>query len=80
MLIKTYSYRFADEVLSSPDFIMVKQEIINICQGCPVPVFRGKSTSQPSKDVVQQIMNTYFRLQFEAYGWSIEPLATPDDY
>ena len=79
MLIKTYSYRFAEEILSSPDFIFVKQEILDICELCPVPVYKGKSANQKNKDVVQQIMNTYFRIQFEEHGWLSEPLATPED-
>ena len=78
--MKTYSYRFAEEILSSPDFNSVKSEILDICKLCPIPVFKGKSRKQENKDVVQQIMNTYFRIQFEANGWLSEPLATPDDY
>lgn len=73
MIVKTYSYRFADEILSAPGYCEVKEEIINICHGCPIPIYPGKSVRQPNKEVVQQIMNTYFRLQFEAYGWEVEP-------
>lgn len=80
MNIKTYSYRFADEILSAPGYCAIKNEILNICHKCPIPIYPGKSAKQPQKDVVQQIMNTYFRLQFDACGWDIEPLATPDDY
>lgn len=80
MNIRTYSYRYADEILSAPGYCDIRDEIINICYGCPVPVYPGKSAKQPRKDVVQQIMNTYFRLQFEDYGWEVEPLATPDYY
>ena len=80
MNVKTYSYRFADEILSAPGYSDVRDDILNICYGCPIPVYPGKSAKQPRKDVVQQIMNTYFRLQFETYGWDVEPLATPDDY
>jgi hypothetical protein len=42
-------------------------------------VYSGKSKEQPDKDVVQQIMNTYFKLQFKALNWDIEPLVTPTD-
>ena len=80
MIVKTYSYRFADEILSAPGYSEVKDEVIDICCGCPIPIFPGKSVRQPNKDVVQQIMNTYFRLQFEAYGWEVEPLVTPHFY
>lgn len=80
MNIKTYSYRFADEILSASGYCDIKDEILNICYDCPIPVYPGKSARQPQKNVVQQIMNTYFRLQFNAYGWEVEPLATPDNY
>lgn len=80
MNVRTYSYRFADEILSAPGYSDIRDEILNICYGCPIPVYPGKSARQPRKEVVQQIMNTYFRLQFKAYGWDVEPLATPEDY
>ena len=79
MRIKTFSYRFADDILSSPRFAGVRAELLNVCQNCPIPVYSGKSQRQASKDVVQQIMNTYFKLAFTALGWEPEPLATPTD-
>lgn len=79
MRIKTFSYRFADDILSSPRFAGVRAELLNVCQNCPIPVYSGKSQRQASKDVVQQIMNTYFKLQFTSLGWTAEPLATPID-
>lgn len=79
MEIKTYSYRFADEILSYPDYKIVKEEILDICRDCPIPVFAGKSKKQKKKDVVQQIMNTYYRIQFTKNGWESEPLATPEE-
>ncbi|WP_296827197.1 BglII/BstYI family type II restriction endonuclease [uncultured Megasphaera sp.] len=80
MFIKTYSYRFADEILSSDNYCDIKNEILHICAKCPLPVFLGKSSKQRQKDVVQQIMNTYFRLCFARQGWAVEPLATPASY
>ena len=80
MYIKTFSYRFADEILAHPSFRAAANELFNICEKCPIPEYQGKSAKQTTKDVVQQIMNTYFRLQFEAHGWESEPLATPDDH
>lgn len=77
MEIKTYSYRFADEILSYPDYMIVKDELLSICRDCPIPVYAGKSKKQKSKDVIQQIMNTYFHIQFTKYGWEAEPFATP---
>ena len=79
MRIKTFSYRFADDILSSPRFAGVRAELLNVCQNCPITVYSGKSQRQASKDVVQQIMNTYFKLQFTSLGWTAEPLATPID-
>lgn len=79
MRIETYSYRFAEDILSSPKFISIHTELLDICKNCPIPVYRGKSNEQPDKDIVQQIMNTYFKLQFKKLGWEAEPLATPKD-
>ena len=80
MHIKTFSYRFADEILAHPSFRDAANELFDICRKCPIPEYVGKSVRQPNKNVVQQIMNTYFKLQFEAHGWESEPLATPDDH
>lgn len=79
MIVKTYSYRFAEEILSSSIFKDIMDELNEICSKCPLPVYRGKSKTQKNKDVVQQIMNTYFRLMFESKGWQSEPHATPDE-
>ena len=79
MRVETYSYRFADDILCSPRFAGVRAELMNVCQNCPIPVYSGKSQKQRSKDVIQQIMNTYFKLSFIALGWEPEPLATPTD-
>lgn len=80
MEIKTFSYRFAGEILSTPQYAEVMDEILCICKDCPIPIFPDKSANQERKDVVQQIMNTYFRLRFASCGWEVEPLATPTDY
>ncbi|WP_310603162.1 BglII/BstYI family type II restriction endonuclease [Anaerosporobacter sp.] len=79
MIVKTYSYRYAEEILQHPKHIDAYNELIEICRGCPIPVFAGKSTKQTSKDVVQQVMNTYFLEAFISKGWEAEPLATPND-
>lgn len=80
MQVKTFSYRYAEEILQHPNYRVVYDELIAICKSCPVPVYKGKSKVQPNKDVVQQVMNTYFLVAFEDMGWESEPLATPDDY
>lgn len=79
MRIETFSYRFADDILLSPRFAGIRAELMNVCRNCPIPVYSGKSQRQTSKDVVQQIMNTYFKLRFTDLGWIAEPLATPID-
>ena len=78
MNTKTYSYRFAEEILQHPKYRVVYDELIKVCQECPLPVYEGKSTNQPNKDVIQQLMNSYFLKRFVSLGWEKEPLATPD--
>ena len=78
MKIKTYSYRYAEEILQHPKYKQAYDELIYVCQNTPLPVYEGKSKKQKGKDVIQQIMNTYFRLMFLNLGWEDEPLATPD--
>ena len=79
MKVKTFSYRFAEEILQHPRYIDIYNELIETCKHCPLAVYEGKSSRQPDKDVVQQVMNTYFRLRFASLGWETEPLATPED-
>ena len=79
MLVDCYSYRYAKEILEHPRYASVFNELIRVCQECPIPVYEGKSERQPGKDVIQQIMNTFFRLRFRSLGWQEEPLATPQD-
>ena len=78
MEIKTFSYRFAEEILQHERYRDAYDEIIEICKACPVPVYQGKSKNQTKLDVVQQIMNTYFWEAFKLKGWKDEPLATPN--
>ncbi|OEH86390.1 hypothetical protein BHU72_13285 [Desulfuribacillus stibiiarsenatis] len=78
MNVKTYSYRFAEEILQHERFSHAYEEIIRVCNECPLPVYKGKSAKQLKLDVVQQMMNTFFKLRFKSLGWSEEPLATPN--
>ncbi|MFS0593097.1 BglII/BstYI family type II restriction endonuclease [Cytobacillus horneckiae] len=80
MRIETFSYRFAEEILQHPKFITAYNELMMVCKDCPVPVYKGKSTSQQNLEVIQQIMNTYFLLRFKNLGWDTEPLVSPDLY
>ena len=78
MKIKTYSYRYAEEILQHEKYKHIYEELIPICENCPIPVYKEKSKAQKKKDIIQQLMNTYFRLQFVNLGWETEPLATPE--
>ena len=53
MRVETFSYRFADDILSSPRFAGIRAELLGVCQNCPIPVYSGKSQKQTSKDVIQ---------------------------
>jgi hypothetical protein len=79
MEIKTFSYRFAEEILQHPRYLPVYDELLKVCRECPLPVYAGKSERQKNKDVMQQPMNTYFKLRFTSLGWEAEPLATPTE-
>ena len=79
MKVKTFSYRFAKEILQHPHYQAAYNELIRVCEECPIPVYSGKSAKQKNKDVVQQMMNSYFFVRFKSLGWEAEPLATPDE-
>ena len=79
MKVKTFSYRFAEEILQHPHFKAAYDELIKICEECPLPMYKGKSSKQKKLDIVQQLMNSYFLKRFESFGWKPEPLATPDE-
>lgn len=78
MIVKTFSYRYAEEILQHPKYVEAYNELIEICRNCPLPVFKGKSERQTSKDVVQQLMNTYFLEVMKIKGWKPEPYVSPD--
>jgi len=80
MKIKKFSYRYAQEILEHPKYKDAYEEILKICEGCPLPVYKDKSSKQKNLDVIQQIINTYFKLIFLHHGWESEPLATPEDH
>lgn len=80
MNIKTFSYRYSQEILEHKCCKEALDEIISICSKCPLPIYKNKSSAQPRLDVVQQIINTYFKIVFEENGWEIEPLVTPKDF
>ncbi len=80
MRVKTFSYRYAEEILEHPHYKEAYEEILGICEKCPLPIYKNKSKSQPKLDVVQQIINTYFKIAFSKHGWEEEPAVTPESF
>jgi len=79
MNIEIFSYRYAQEILEHEYYKDAYDEIIKICEDCPLPMYKNKSKSQPKLDIVQQVINTYFRLAFTDIGWEKEPYVSPED-
>lgn len=46
MKIKTYSYRYAEEILQHPKYKQAYDELIYVCQNTPLPVYEGKSKTE----------------------------------
>lgn len=80
MKYKTFSYRYAQEIFEHPKYKKIYDEIVNIVLNCPLPIYKDKSPSQPKLDVVQQIINTYFKLAFNELTWEAEAAASPDEF
>lgn len=78
MIVRYYSYRFAAEILQHPKYVMIFNELMRVCIECPLPLYEGKSRTQAGKDIVQQVMNSFFKHRFVSLGWEPEPLATPN--
>jgi len=77
MEYKIYSYRFAHEILENPAYCKLLNEILTAIQNCPLFIYPNKSKSNPSLDVMQQILNAYFDIKFhQKSGWEFHPLAT----
>jgi len=79
MIVKTHSYRFAEEILQHKDFKPIYDELMDVCEGCPLPRYEGKSHTQKGLDIVQQVLNSYFYISFVRRNWEPEPLATPEE-
>ena len=80
MKLRKYSYRFAEEILQHKKYKRAYSEICDICEGCPLPYYPGKSKNQKRLDVVQQLINSYFQVQFMNHGWKPEPFASPQEF
>lgn len=80
MNIKIFSYRFAEEILIHPYYAIAYHEILTICENCPLPIYPNKSPKQLKLDVVQQIINTYFKIAFSQLNWIPEPQVSPSTF
>lgn len=78
MRLEMFSYRNAEEILQHSKYKMAYQEIIDVCKACPLPIYKDKSETQKKLDVLQQVLNLYFKLKFVSLGWEPEPKATPN--
>lgn len=88
--LKTFSYRFADEVLNSPAFIEQRRDIEEILTNFGVPALakpkvrrrKNKKTGAIIKEMIfttdQQRMNDMLDELFKAKEWDCQPLVTQD--
>lgn len=77
MIVEEHSYRFAKEILQHPSHLRAWDEVYGVIGQTPLFVYPNKSKSNPSLDVVQQVLNVYYdrRLSVDL-GWEYHPLAT----
>ena len=64
--IKIKSFSSADSELKKAGLY---DEICSIANNCPIAILKSKSKVQKDKDVVQQVMNTYFKCAFGKNNW-----------
>jgi hypothetical protein len=77
MDFEIYSYRFAKEIVEHPTYNNAIREITWIVRNCPLFIWPNKSASNHSLDIVQQLINAYFDVQFHCLNdWEFHPLAT----
>ena len=77
MLVRTHSYRYAQEILQHQNYSEAWDEIMEVVRTAPLFIYPGKSKNNGRLDVVQQVMNTYFDRRFAVdLGWDYHPLAT----
>lgn len=79
MNIKLYSYRFASEIFNHESLKTLKEEICEACSSCPAFMYKGKSSNQTEKDIVQQLLNQYLKAKLTYKNWQPEPLITASD-
>lgn len=83
MRLTTHSYRFAEEVLDSLEFIQKKKDILRILRRARVPQLRRPKKRKRNKKTRvfttdQQALNDLLRKEFTARGWEADPAVTDD--
>jgi len=77
MDFEIYSYRFAEEIIEHPNYVLAINEISQIIRDCPLYIWPNKSANNARLDVVQQLMNAYFDVKFSCLNaWEFHPNAT----
>lgn len=69
MHIKTFSYRYAEEILQHPRYRVAYDETMRVCEGCLSASYEGESGRLSRLDIVQQRMNACFWIALSNLGW-----------
>lgn len=81
MKLHFHSHRFAGQILDSPDFALLKQEIIEVFETTPRIKLDPPKTRKRGKTVRifttdQQAINRHLDTEFEKRGWEVHPEIT----
>lgn len=78
MRYKTFSYRFAEELLNNPQYSIAKTEIKYIVEHAPLIKREVPKRRKSGKEFItdQNALNKYFKKEFLARGWEVNPLIT----
>jgi len=81
--LKSYSYRFGEEVLDSPLFQRQKEEIVEILRAIEAPILSPpKKRTRNKKEMIfrtdQKELNLVLNRNFEERGWECQPPVTQD--
>ena len=76
MIFTTHSYRFAQEIIEHPKYVVGYREIISVIEQCPLFIYPNKSQNR-RLDIVQQLLNSFFDRKFACdLGWELHPDST----
>jgi len=78
MKYKIYNYRYAEEILGSPDFQEKKYQLYDVVNLCPLfKLDQKKIRKRGNKEKVfttdQKKLNQYFEVEFKKRGWENHP-------